>query len=481
MAKSHSVSIASKAHSNTLNSPSVEASLVVETKGGYPRIPKLTLYLPENLKIDQILIQNPPQFRFKRDKFVYILDLIYSLPSKKKKSIENYSGFTPINKSILGSIIKDYRRYINYLKEQNIVEEDGYTNGVVSAGLRFKENFRSILKPVEITDWTLIKNITYLRNHHQDFTTTSQLDYLKNWFYGELEIDIKGATNYLMEEYRRDLENPEILYPHLRLNSRLYPIEKLYRDNQKLFFVDKTAGRLHTFITQLKSDLRKFIKFNGKTLCAVDICNSQPYLLQTLLCKNIYERNTMMDRIIQAHPLMEPDSSIIIMLGVLINNMAKEPDVLQFKDIVSSGRFYEEFGKILKENGEIPNIPDNEVKSAAKEITFSTLFSKNSSIRFVKSIQLFRQQFPNVYELIKYIKEGNHPTLAVVLQNLEADLVLHKTCKLISESNPEIPLFTLHDSIITTEENVEFVREKMVEVLTQFIGLAPTLKIERWE
>ena len=76
MAKSHSVSIASKAHSNTLNSPSVEASLVVETKGGYPRIPKLTLYLPENLKIDQILIQNPPQFRFKRDKFVYILDLI---------------------------------------------------------------------------------------------------------------------------------------------------------------------------------------------------------------------------------------------------------------------------------------------------------------------------------------------------------------------------------------------------------------------
>ena len=161
--------------------------------------------------------------------------------------------------------------------------------------------------------------------------------------------------------------------------------------------------------------------------------------------------------------------------------MAKEPDVLQFKDIVSSGRFYEEFGKILKENGEIPNIPDNEVKSAAKEITFSTLFSKNSSIRFVKSIQLFRQQFPNVYELIKYIKEGNHPTLAVVLQNLEADLVLHKTCKLISESNPEIPLFTLHDSIITTEENVEFVREKMVEVLTQFIGLAPTLKIERWE
>ena len=41
MAKSHSVGIASKAHFNTVNSPSAEASLVVETKGGYPRIPKI--------------------------------------------------------------------------------------------------------------------------------------------------------------------------------------------------------------------------------------------------------------------------------------------------------------------------------------------------------------------------------------------------------------------------------------------------------
>ena len=481
MAQSHSVGIASKAHFNTVNSPSAEASLVVETKGGYPRIPKIILYLPENLNIDEILRENPPEFRYKRDKFVYILDLIYSLPSKKKKSIENYTGYTPINKIILGSIIKDYRKYINYLKDQKIVEENGYTNGVVSAGLRFKENYRSILKPVDITYWALIKNITYLRNNHQDFTTTNQLDYLKSWFYGNLEIDIEGATNYLMEEYIKDLENPEIKHPHLRLNSRLYPIEKLYRDNQKLFFVDKTAGRLHTFITQLKSDLRKFIKFNGKTLCAVDICNSQPYLLQTLLCKNTYLRNGMQDRIVQADPYKEPNSSIIIMLGVLIDKIANEPDVLQFKEIVSSGRFYEEFGKVLKENGELEDVPDNEIKAAAKEITFSTLFSKNSSIRYVKSIQLFKQQFPNVYEVIKYIKDGHHPTLAVILQNLEADLVLHKTCKFISECNPEVPLFTLHDSIITTEENVELVKQKMIDVLTQFVDAEPTLKIERWK
>lgn len=480
MAQSHSVGTASIAHLNTQNSPSAEASLAVKTKGGYPFIPKLVLYLPEKLDIDEILRQNPPPFNFKRDRFVYILDLIYALPSRKKKSIENYKGFTPINKTILGSIIKNYRDYINYLKVQKIVDEDGYTNGVVSAGLRFKEKYRSILKPVEITDWSLIKNITYLRNH-QDFETSQELEYLKSWFFEGLSIDIDGATAYLLEEYKKDLDNPEILYPHLRLNSRLYPIEKLYRDSQKLFFVDRTAGRLHTYLTQLKSSLRKFIRFNGKTLCAVDISNSQPYLLQALMSKNIYDRNDMQGRIIETHPLIESDSSIIIMLGVLIDKISKKPDVLLFKNIVSSGRFYEEFGKILKENGEIEEVSDSELKSAAKEITFSTLFSKNSSIKYIKSIQIFQKQFPNVYEVLKYIKEGHHPTLAVILQNLEADLVLHKTCKLITKEHPEIPLFTLHDSIITTEENVEYVNQKMAEILKQFIGAEPTLKIEKWE
>lgn len=77
--------------------------------GKFPKIDALTLYLPQNLDIDQILRENPPRFKFKRDKFVYILSLIYSIPSQKKDSIKDYNGFTPISKAILGSVIKDYR------------------------------------------------------------------------------------------------------------------------------------------------------------------------------------------------------------------------------------------------------------------------------------------------------------------------------------------------------------------------------------
>jgi hypothetical protein len=231
----------------------------------FPRLDNFTLYLPNNLDIDQILEENPPEFKFKRDKFVYILSLIYSIPTQKKDKIENYSGFTPISKSILGSVIKDYRQYIDHLKELNIVEEDShYIVEKKTQGLRFIEAYRKPVKPVTITDWCLIKNIVYLRKNI-DKTKTQELHYLRKWFLdGKLNVNIDAARTYLTDEWKKDLENPEILYPDIRLNSRILPIERLNsKSKNPLFFVDKTAGRLHTNFTQLKSELRKYVSYDG--------------------------------------------------------------------------------------------------------------------------------------------------------------------------------------------------------------------------
>lgn len=190
----------------------------------------------------------------------------------------------------------------------------------------------------------------------------------------------------------------------------------------------------------------------------------------------------MANRVSTTNPIMESDTNILIMLGVLIDSVSNEDDVILFKEIVSSGRFYEEFGKILIDNGEIEETTNrDDLRGFVKEVTFSTIFSKNSAIKYVNSIKIFQRAFPNVYEIIKYVKESHHPTLAVVLQNLEADLILHKTCKIISEERPDVLTYTLHDSIITTEDNVPYVQEVMTKVLRKNIGVAPTLKVERWE
>ena len=90
----------------------------------------------------------------------------------------------------------------------------------------------------------------------------------------------------------------------------------------------------------------------------------------------------------------------------LISSISSKEDVVKFKEIVISGKFYEEFGKVLKENGEIDesyNVSDAEVKNC-KRNHFSTLFSKNRSIRHNNAIKLFKRIFPNVYKVLSFIK-----------------------------------------------------------------------------
>lgn len=476
MAVKNNVGIAFTANSDQQNKSSEKAALVVKTKGGYPFIDCLTFYIPENLDLDHVLHTNPPSFSYCKGKFVYILNLIYSLPSRRKKNIEEYYGYTPISKAILGSTIKDYRKYINYLKLQNIVEEDSYIPDVKCGGLRFTDTYRKTLhqKPVVITSWKLIKNITYLRKNY-DSKLTQELIPLKSWF-ADLDVDMKGAKKYLKRKYKEDYRDPLIKYSELRYNSRLLPIQRLHTKEEPLFFVDKTAGRLHTYITQLKSELRKFLRWKGKVLCSIDISNSQPYLLQSFLNKETYDRCNNNNRLGRSK-----QQSNTIMLGVLIESISEEKDVILFKSIVSSGKFYEEFGKVLEDSGEFVDIEKEDIRGHVKDITFSTLFSKNSAIRYKNSIRIFKKIFPNVYKVIKEIKQEKHNTLAVVLQNLEADLVLHKACKKISQERPDIPIFTLHDSIITTEENTEYVQSVLKSILKKHIGIEPNFKVERWE
>ena len=58
-------------------------------------LPKsLTLYVPENLDIDSIIRENPPNFSYHRDKFLYIIHLITDIPSRNK---DKEYVFIPIN------------------------------------------------------------------------------------------------------------------------------------------------------------------------------------------------------------------------------------------------------------------------------------------------------------------------------------------------------------------------------------------------
>ncbi len=470
----------SNPHYNPINSPSQDTGLVTLSKDGYERISSLTLYIPENINIDRLLLENPPDFSFERDCFVYILHLINSIPARKRDIIESNNGYTPINRALLQRRIHDYKNYIEYLKRLSIIIENRqYIPTKLSMGLRITEAYSSRIIPVIITKWSLIKNIKYLNKNYNE-ELTEELKYLEKWFNNKIEVDYEGGVNFLNElsQQESDVGNTQNLM--LRYNCRLLPFIKL-KNCEYPFYVDKTGFRLHTNLTQMLSGLRKFIKYDGKTLCAIDISNSQPYLAISLLDDEIFINNNLSDKII--NPKLTNNTNYPIMLVEKIRNIKNAPDVKTFKENVSSGRFYENFGRLLVENELTENANETILRAKAKEITFTSIYSSNTSIGYNESIKLFKRQFPNVYEVFSIIKQGqnNHPAFSICLQRLEAELVLHKICKNISEESPDVVLFSLHDSIITTEDNVEYVQSVMYNVLRNNIGIAPTFKVERWE
>lgn len=96
-------------------------------------------------------------------------------------------------------------------------------------------------------------------------------------------------------------------------------------------------------------------------------------------------------------------------------------------------------------------------------------------------MQVFCQKFPSIARVFAYIKKDNHRNLAIILQRIESFLLLQLVCGRISKERPDVPLFTIHDNIVTTVGNETYVQSIMESELTKVMGAAPTFSIEYWQ
>ena len=91
--------------------------------------------------------------------------------------------------------------------------------------------------------------------------------------------------------------------------------------------------------------------------------------------------------------------------------------------------------------------------------------------------RLFARNFPSVYYIILQCKSERYQDLARMMQKEEAKFMLHTVCRRLLTYHSEVPIFTIHDSIMTTEEHVPLVKRIISEEFDR-IGLHPTLKEE---
>lgn len=148
-------------------------------------------------------------------------------------------------------------------------------------------------------------------------------------------------------------------------------------------------------------------------------------------------------------------------------------DVKKYIDLVTSGSFYE----FIQAHFE-PLYPTRfDTRAKVKKEVLRIFFSDPNvhSLLFYKPAQTFKELFPTVYELFKLIQQSGKNYLPIILQRIESYLMLDVVCKSISKLHPEIPLFTIHDNIITTKGNEDIVEDILLKEIENWLGYKPSI------
>ncbi len=160
-----------------------------------------------------------------------------------------------------------------------------------------------------------------------------------------------------------------------------------------------------------------------------------------------------------------------------VNDNQKLRKIIQKGNGNKKGKCYGAFGYRPKYTGRKKWIPEDlrgkDDRTIIKSIVFQIYYGEVKSAKKYKRV--FRKLFPEVLEVIHKIKkEGRN--FAVELQKAESDAILGKVCKVIKAKNRRIPLFTVHDSILTTEEHVKKVKCIMKREIKKLTGFPVKIK-----
>lgn len=441
--------------------------------------------------------------KFDPVRFIYILGLISSIPARNKDSITE-TGYVSINSKLIRNFFKDYLSYLDYLILTGVLETKGqYIQGKQSKGYRFTERYANA--PLVRYDYpAFIQNTDNVASIQEEiynkktgnFVHNPILDfpYLSYWYSTKgLQIDEEAALTCAYQmmqdkiskgiqpwDINRDKSRNNLIKrknPLTQYHAALYNINSIAIGDYKVS-IDSNVHRLHSVITNLQKDYRRFLSYNGQKLVNVDICNSQPYLLCLLLNPSFWDKTSdiplnigMLSHNIQG--MVQEEHLSEIYKYVLSLSACHDTALENYIKTASQGKVYEYMQEVINKRENV-NLKRDDIKT----MILTTLFSKN---RFMPTYKkYFKQNFPQIYELIRLVKKENHETLACILQNIESEIILHRCCcQIWNISNHQVPVFTIHDSICTTIGNEVFVKEIMIQELTKAVGEIPFIKIEK--
>lgn len=445
--------------------------------------------IPSSVDLDAFLLKYPPKFEYNIDKFYYIIE--YLCKGMDLDDLDESAGFINLNAKILQSKIHDYKKYLTHLLEHGFIRTDlKYIVGEKSIGYLISNyNYhKASIKLIPINTYVIKKNRSKDKNKFKANLKSTSLNYpfLTKWFNDKLQINVEEAMNKIEELFPektgpiRGTKKGEPSVWHKRYKAIL-AVEKIA--NQEFYYsVDDNVGRFHSNLTNIKRELRNYLTYDGQKLVNIDIKNSQPLFSLLLFNEDFYKKNesqfTIYNIPTSLNLLSTINTSYITTLNMIVKTL-EDPDKQYFEvyeEMINSGYFYEKISELIHPGAEFD-------KQGIKEMIFTVFFSNN---RFIgqpeaKSKDDFRKAFPKVYEVFKKLKIKNHRALAHILQRIESEIVIQRVAKRIFEERPDLPIFTIHDSVVTTAGNEDYVSSVMREEIAKLTGLIVQLGIEKWD
>lgn len=432
---------------------------------------KLTGYLPMNFDIDQHLKKYPPNSikPFDRNELVYILSLITRIPARAERHENEYVS---IKAEYLQNKIRNYKQYFDYSIQSGIIETNGhYLPGKKSKGYKFTNKFLTRVKGEPIVKYLLVKKDRSEREA-KNRATEKKYSYLTKFFNDNLTFNYEGAKQLLISN-STTIEN---------YNFNLVRLDELHDKNYR-YSVDQTAHRFHSNLTNLKTDFRQFITYGNDDLVSVDIRNSQPFFSLLLLRPDFYENfeSPINIQSIYSHIFNYSTHTTPLNIPLMICKCSESiasKEIQEFSELVLSGQIYEYLAKEIYDEKGIVYGDRRELKNEF----FHAFYSPNQTIGKPDAHlrRLFRDRFPAVYEIFSLIKRKDHRLFPILLQRIESFIVVEQICARIAQMRPHLPIYTVHDSIVTTVGNEGFIEAIIREEIERLTGYVPNLNIEKW-
>ncbi len=445
--------------------------------------------IPSSVNLEGFLKNHPPKFKYKIDHFYSIIE--YLCIGMEMDDLDSNAGFINASSKILQKANHNYKKYLNHLVDFDFITSDEKyivgqkCKGYLIKGLAFK---KATIKSIKIENSVIRRNRskTFKKFNNRIKNTEKVYPHLTKWFNDSLVIDFEAASDKVKELY--PIKSTGIRGKHKKKAfdwqkrfKAIYSIQKFA--NQDFYYVvDDNVGRFHSNLTNIKSELRNFITYDGRKLVNVDIKNSQPLLSTLLFNKDFYSEKGQIINIYNIPSSIKflsnnyhSFSATLIMLVETLQ-LSDSERVNEYIAMVNSGEFYKEISDLL-----FPNMAFN--KKSMKQLIFTIFFSSN---RFIgqpeaKDKKVFSKILPDIYNVFKSIKMRDYKSLAHILQRIESIIIIENVVKRISDEKPDLPIFTIHDSVAATIGNEEYVASIIQKEVLKLTGLKVRLGMEYWD